>query len=124
MTIYEAIDHFDSLTHNQLPLPTKVYWLSLLDSHIFRDILSTHAECIPERFFGYTPDTDIQTVLLVPHPHDEIYRWYLEMKTWDTLGEMEKYNNAAQKYNTCLLSFMDYINRTRKPLGSAELRLV
>ncbi len=124
MTIYEAIDHFDNLTHNQLPLPTKVYWLSLLDCHIHRDILSTHADCAPANFSGYTPDTDIQTVLLVPHPYDEIYRWYLEMKTWDTLGEMAKYNNAAQKYNTLLLSFMDYINRTRKPLGNAELRLV
>ncbi len=124
MTIYEAVEHFDSLTHNQLPLPTKVYWLSLLDSHIYRSVLSTHKGCAPESFNGYTAATDTQTALLVPHPYDEIYRWYLEMKTWDTLGEMAKYNNAAQKYNTILLGFMDYINRTRKPLGQSGLRLL
>lgn len=124
MTIMEAITHFDSLTHNQISVPVKVVWLSSLDGLVHREILATHEGAGPQVFSGYSAGTDTDTQLLIPHPYDEIYRWYLEMKTWDTLGEMDKYNNAAQKYNMALLSYMDYINRTYKPVGISTLRLV
>ncbi len=124
MTIAEAITHFDGLTHNQISVPVKVVWLSTLDSLIHRETLSTHEGTTPQVFSGYSADTDPDTQLLIPHPYDEIYRWYLELKTWDTLGEMDKYNNAAQKYNTVLLSYMDHINRTYRPKSVGGLRLV
>ena len=124
MTIMEAITHFDSLTHNQIGIPVKVVWLSILDSLIYGEILVTHEGALSGEFSGYSADTDPDTQLLVPHPYDEIYRWYLEMKTWDTLGEMDKYNNAAQKNNTVMLSYMDLINRTHRPKGISGLHLV
>lgn len=121
MTIAQAIDHFDSLTCNQIERNVKITWLSLLDGLIQEECLSCHQSVLP--FPGYDASTDPGTVLLVPHPYDEIYRWYLEMKTWDTLGEIPKYNNAAQKYNSALVAYMDYVNRTSAPQASA-LRLV
>ncbi|MBE6946179.1 MAG: hypothetical protein E7459_08845 [Ruminococcaceae bacterium] len=124
MTIMEAITHFDHLTHNQISVPVKVVWLSGLDGLVHREILSTHKGAGPAAFSGYSADTDTDTRLLIPHPYDEIYRWYLEMKTWDTLGEMDRYNNAAQKYNMALLTYMDYINRNFTPIGVGSLRLV
>lgn len=124
MTISQAITHFDTLTPNQIGIPIKVAWLSSLDSQIHREILSTHEGTVPVSFTGYTAETDVDTPLLVPHPYDGIYRWYLEMMVWDTLSETAKYNNAAQKYNTALISYMDHINRTHTPRGSRGLRLV
>lgn len=124
MTISQAVSHFDTLTPNQIGLPVKVAWLSRLDGQICKEVLSTHEGTAPADFAGYTAATDVDTVLLVPHPYDEIYRWYLEMMVWDTMSEMAKYNNAAQKYNTALVSYMDHINRTCTPKGCRRLRLV
>lgn len=124
MTISQAITHFDSLTHNHISVPVKVVWLSTLDCLVHREILATHEGTEPREFAGYSAGTDLDTQLLIPHPYDELYRWYLEMKVWDTLNEMAKYNNAAQKYNTVLLSYMDYINRSHTPRGMSSLRLV
>ena len=120
MTIAQAIAHFDALTPNQLPVPVKVRWLSQLDGLLFRETLCPGGEA---GFSGYDADTDISTVLLVEHPYDEIYRWYLEMKTWDTLGEMTKYNNATQKYNAAMVAWADEQNRNRMP-QARPLRLV
>lgn len=123
MTISQAIDHFDCLTCNQIDKNVKITWLSLLDGLIYKECLCCHQPENARPFPGYNSSTNPGTTLLVPHPYDEIYRWYLEMKTWDTLGEIPKYNNAAQKYNTALVAYMDYVNRTSVPQASA-LRLV
>lgn len=122
MTILDAIKGFDALTPNPLPFPTKVQWLSNLDGQIWRDVPSCREEA--GDFSGYTEATDPQTRLLVPHPYEELYRWYLEMMVWDALGEMSRYNNAAQKYNTVLLRYMDDVNRSRIPLRGTQLRLI
>ena len=120
MTIAQAIAHFDALTPNQLPVPVKVRWLSQLDGLLVQEQLAP--EGVGD-FSGYNADTDISTELLVEYPHEEIYRWYLEMKTWDALGETAKYNNATQKYNAALVALADCRNRNRI-LPARCLRLV
>lgn len=123
MTLEAACALGDRIAGNQIPLPIKVRWLSCLDGQIHREILQTHAGngCT---FEGYDGDTEPQQVLLIPEPYDEIYRWYLEMQIHDTNGEILKYNNAAERFNSALLAYGDWVNRTRLPLGREQLRLV
>lgn len=124
MTIAEAIERLDGLSCNQLDTGVKIRWLSELDGNIYREILQTHVQTAELTFQGYDGNTAMDTVLLAPPPYDQMYVWYLEMKLFDALGEMTRYNNAAQKFNTGLLAYGDYVNRTSTPLGQTGLRLV
>lgn len=124
MTLGDACETVDRLAGNQIPFSVKVKWVSTLDSMLYREILQTHRGACRCPFRGYDGSTDPETRLLAEEPYDEIYRWYLEMQIRDTNGELLKYNNAAQKFNSALLAFGDYINRTYTPLGRQQLNLV
>ena len=114
MTIGEAIELVNRLVPNQVSDTDKVDWLSNCDLSIFKQIIKTH--WIPvEDFSGYGPETDQTTVLLVPAPFDELYRWYLEMHIAGANGETARYNTGAEKYNAALQTYMDYVNRNFKP---------
>lgn len=141
MTIREAIEAVDRLTPNQYENIDKVRWLSELDGVVYLEIEKTHASrnpvCEPwvrtrdpfdrewcgctqpvqeeQTFAGYPEAVDLDTVLRVPWPYDEIYRWYLEMKIADANGEMTRYNNAMAKYNAYYTAYQDFYNRTNMP---------
>lgn len=112
MKIQEAMDQVDMLTANQIPGEQKIRWLSNLDKLISVEIHGGREAVGDLVFAGYSEDVDLSTELLVPEPYDEIYRWWLEMKIQDVNGEMVRYNNAANKYNMALMTYMDYVNRT------------
>lgn len=141
MTIREAIEAVDRLTPNQYENIDKVRWLSELDGVVYLEIEKTHGSgnpvCEPwvrtrdpfdrewcgctqpgqdeQTFAGYQETVDLDTVLRVPWPYDEIYRWYLEMKIADANGEMTRYNNAMAKYNAYYTAYQDFYNRTNMP---------
>lgn len=143
MTIREAIETVDRLTPNQYENIDKVRWLSELDGVVYKEIEQTHAKgspvCEPwvrvrdpfdreegacceavsdsdtEGFTGYPEEVDLETVLRIPWPYDEIYRWYLEMKIADANGEMTRYNNAAAKYNSYYSAYQNAYNRENMP---------
>ena len=117
MTIAEAIDLVNRLTANQVSDTDKISWLNKLDLMIYQNILSAHWICGLEPFTGYELGQDPDTVLLVPPPYDEIYRWYLEMQVHTVNGETAKYNGAASRYNMALQDYMDFINRRHKSKG-------
>ena len=77
------------------------------------------SESDTEAFTGYPETVDLDTRLRIPHPYDEIYRWYLEMKIDDANGEMTKYNNSAAKYNTYYQAYQNAYNRAHMPKGEA-----
>ena len=145
MTIREAIEAVDRLTPNQYENIDKVRWLSELDGVVYLEIEKTHASgnpvCEPwvrtrdpfdrewcgctqpvqeeQTFAGYPEAVDLDTVLRVPWPYDEIYRWYLEMKIDDANGEMTKYNNSAAKYNMYYQAYQSAYNRAHLPRQDA-----
>lgn len=122
MTIREAIEKTDKLCPSQYTEAEKIMWLSILDGIIHREIILSHEGVEPgtEAFDGYTEDDDIDTVLMVPYPYDEIYRWFLEMKIDEANGETVKYNAAAAKYNTLLETFADRYNATHMPISKGS----
>ena len=120
MRIREAIETIDRLMPNQYGEEDKVHWLSELDGIADRDVFRAHErEEDTGEFTGYPPGVDLDTILLIPFPYEDIYRWYLEMKISDANGEMVRYNNAMAKYNAYYTAYQDFYNRTNMPKMTA-----
>ena len=117
MTIIELITDIDALKPNSYEQPYKVQWLSQLDSRVKQDIIDTHEGSEGVSFSGYNDDTPIDTELLIPHPYDEVYRFWLEAQIDYANGEYTKYNNSMAMFNTAYSAFERYYNRTHMPKG-------
>ena len=115
MTILEAINRVDTTKPNSYTQTEKVDWLSTLDGIIKKEIIDTHEGGENIVFEGYTPDTSLDTVLLVPAPYDDIYIRWLESRIDYANGEYGKYNNSAMAYNTAFETYSLYYNRNNMP---------
>ena len=117
MTIIEAISQIDDRKHNTYSQADKIGWLSKLDGMAKRLVIDTHEGSEDVYFDGYDEDTDLETVLLIPEPYDEVYLRWLEAQIDYANGEYEKYNNSAEAYNVLWQDFQKYYNRTHMPKG-------
>lgn len=125
MTIQECIDIVENLKPSQYSTPDKVMWLSFIDAIIINDVLKTHEDYDGEydTFVGYSPDhTDV--ALVVPSPYDRLYTAYLCMKIDEVNGETARYNNSATLFNSYLMEYKKYYNRTHLPLYPFNKRKV
>jgi hypothetical protein len=118
MTIIEMITDVDALKPNGYEQPYKVQWLSQLDLRVKQDIIDTHEGGEDVHFSGYTDDTPIDTELLIPHPYNDVYRYWLEAQIDYANGEYTKYNNSMSMFNTAYSAFERYYNRTHMPKGN------
>lgn len=119
MTIIETINRIDILKPNTYSPETKTYWLSNLDGIVFEKIIKTHEGAEGKDFNGYTVETPIDTVLLIPAPYDDIYLKWLEAQIDYANGEYDKYNNIIVAYNDAYTEFERYYNRTHMPKGKS-----
>lgn len=117
MTISEAITRTDAVKPNGYTQREKIFWLSTIDSIVKTEIIDTHEGARGISFSGYTEDTPVSTVLLIPAPYDEIYVRYLEMQIDYANNEYGKYNNSMMMYNTAYAAFERYYNREHMPLS-------
>lgn len=116
MTIREAINRVDDLKFNTYSDNDKVAWLSRLDNSVKNLIIDTHEgwECC-SAFTGYGDTTDMDTVLLVPAPFDEIYLRWLEAQIDYHNGEFDKFNASIIMYNTAFEAYANFYNRNHMP---------
>ena len=117
MKIIEAINRIDSLKHNTYSHSDKVAWLSEVEWDVTRHIIETHEGAEEINFSGYDDSTDLQTELIIPAPYDKAYLLWLEAQIDYYNGEYEKYNNAADLFNTVYEDFKKYYRRTHMPKG-------
>lgn len=115
MTILEAINRADTTKPNSYSRDEKIEWLSTLDGIIKKEIIDTHEGGEAIAFKGYTPDTSLDTVLLVPAPYDDIYVRWLESRIDYANGEYGKYNNSAMAYNSAFEAYSRYYNSIHMP---------
>lgn len=115
MTLMEAIHRIDTIKPNSYTQAEKIKWLSTLDGIIKTEIIDAHEGTENVVFNGYTEETDLNTILLVPHPYDEIYLFWLESKIDYWNGEIGKYNNSITMYNEAYTNFARFYNRTNMP---------
>lgn len=116
MKIIDAIRKLDSLKFNTYSQDDKVDWLSRLDKMVKDQIIDTHEGGESVSFDGYTADTPMETVLLVPAPYDEIYLRWLEAQIDYHNGEYDKYNNAIIMFNTAFEAYQSHYNSTHRPV--------
>ena len=120
MTIIEAINRVDTIKPNSYGQTEKIRWLSELDGIIKNEIFDTHEGGENISFSGYTEDTALDTVLLVPAPYDDIYIHYMEMRIDYANNEYGKYNNSMVMYNTAYSAFERYYNRNHMPISRGQ----
>ena len=116
MTIMEAITRLDSLKFNTYTQSNKVEWLSRLDNMVKKHIIDTHEGAEDVVFSGYDDNTDLNTELLVPTPHDEMYLRWMETQIDYHNGEYDKYNNAIIMFNADWDAYQAFYTRTHLPL--------
>lgn len=116
MTLIEAINYIDVLKPNNYSQTEKVRWLSRLDGRVKKEIIDTH-ESGEVSFGEYNDDTPLDTVLLVPHPYDEVYALWLEAQMDYANREYASYNNSISMFNTSYEAFQHYYNRNHMPKG-------
>lgn len=117
MTIIEAINKLDALKFNTYTQADKVGWLSKLDNAVKLQIIDTHEGADNVSFTGYTMNTPLDTVLLVPAPYDEVYLRWMESQIDYHNGEYDKYNNSIIMYNTAFNAFAKHYNLHHMPLS-------
>lgn len=117
MTIAEVIRAVDGLKANHFSSAQKVGWLSECDSNIWKSIIETHEKAagMPEVFYGYTADKDMGSKLLVPAPHDVLYRYYLEMTIDLYNKDINSYQNTSRLYNSAYQEFASWYNKNYMP---------
>lgn len=118
MTIIQAINNVDAIKANTYPQDMKVRWLSSVDSMVKRLIIDVHEGADQVTFEPYHADTDTGTQLLVPEPFDEMYQRYLEAQIDLANGEIARYNNAIELFNTAFKAYSSYYTRTHMPKGT------
>lgn len=117
MTILEAIARVDAAKPNVCQQSEKIKWLSELDGIVKNEIIDTHEGGEGVTFSGYTEDTNLNTVLLVPAPYDEVYIHFLEMRIDYANNEYGKYNNSMMMYNSAYSAFEKHYNRDHMPIS-------
>ena len=120
MRINEAINRLDALKCNTYSQEDKVAWLSHLDSMVKEQIIDNHEGSESVSFSGYTAETPIDTVLLVPAPYDEIYLRWMEAQIDYHNGEYDKYNNAIIMFNTAFEAYQSHYNSTHMPVSRGK----
>ena len=123
MTIKECIDIVDNLKPNQYSIKEKVMWLSFIDEVIINDVLKTHEgyDGIYDDFTGYSEDK-LSVRLIVTSPYDRLYPAYLKMKIDSENGETARYNNSVALFNSYMMEFRKYYNKTHMPLDITKPR--
>lgn len=122
MKIIEAISQIDSLKRNTYSTEQKIYWLSQLESMVKRLVIDTHEGGEDVHFDGFTADTDVQTVLLMPSPFDMAYIYWLEAQIHYANEDIDMYNSAILMFNTAFNEFKSYYKRTHVSKGCGRFR--
>lgn len=121
MTIKECIDIVDNLKPNQYSVEDKVRWLSFIDNIIINDVLKTHHgyDGRYDNFTEYSP-TKLAIQLIAESPYDRLYVAFIKMQIDGENGEMARYNNSANIFNSYMTEYRKYYNKTHMPLSITD----
>lgn len=122
MTVLESVSMIDRLKPNRFGGAEKFRWLSDIDGLISRELLATHEGGPTMAFEPYIEGRDEDRALIAPFPYDTLYRWYLESQIDLNNGEIAKYNNARNLFNSAYLTYTDWYNRTHRPIPCGGLK--
>jgi len=113
MVIRDVIEWTDEIKPNAFNDRVKVEWLSALDGRIAADVLLLAPAEVAALPYLYPRDMD--TVMLVSPPHDDIYSLWLAAKVDEANGEYNKFANSAAIFNAHYSSFVRWFADTYAP---------
>ena len=117
-TINEVIERVDKIKPNTYDEQTKATWLYRVDGRISAEIMKQD----PPQEYIYPEDADKE--LLVPHPYDNLYDFYLQAMIDYTNKEYGNYNNSMIMYNEVIESFSKKYIRDNMPKSASNFRNV
>lgn len=120
MTIRQAIDKADALRPNGIDRPTKVLWLRMLDGQLRREVVALHEG---EAEGGADLAQNEEQPLLAAQPDSMLYLYWLMAQIDLAEGEVVRYTNSMQLYNTALAGFAAWYKACHKPLPRGQFRL-
>lgn len=113
MTITQAIERADAMTPNTYSALDKIRWLVTLDGRIKKEIIDRHegGELISATEYS----EDIDMLLLVPAPWDELYvHWICAMIHYAN-GEIKRYNNALALFDESYTAYARHYTAEHMP---------
>ena len=120
MTLAVLLAQVEALKHNNVVASMKLVWLTELEQRVVIEVLNTHALSTEEEaeralFTHYDAETVSTTVLLVPDPYSELYRYFLMAQIDESVREMSSYGNNIQQFNRAWMRYDNFYNRTHVP---------
>lgn len=104
-TINSVIAEVDRVKVNAYTEEDKATWLSRLDGKISLELLN-QAEAVS---YSYPADGD--KALLIPHPYDDVYRYYLYAMIDLANREYGSYGNNMMMFNSAYQDYASYYAR-------------
>lgn len=114
MIINDAIREVDRLKHNTHTDVEKVVWLERLDQMLYRTVIQTHEGDEDIALPSYDPDVDMETELMAPEPHDQMYIYWL-------MAQIDLANADINQYNVDITLFNDELTLYKAAYTRAHL---
>ncbi|HNW87266.1 MAG TPA: hypothetical protein PLP25_02960 [Candidatus Limiplasma sp.] len=117
MIIRELLTRFQAAKPNAYSQETLVSWISDLDGQISQSVHQGRAG-MPTLSKAYSVDTDLNTVLLVPFPFEQIYLFWLSAMVDNQNEEYDRYANEMQLFNSYKNSYAASVAQSHADLNS------
>lgn len=101
----------DEIKPNAFSASTKTVWLNEIEGLVQTEVLLVRIEEI----ISYDYETDVDTELLVPAPHNKIYAAYLMAQIDFANGEYKKYQNAMELFNSYFGEYQRWFAQNYRP---------
>lgn len=110
MKISELIAYADAVKPNAFDTATKIIWINEIEGMVQTEVMMVALANIIQYLA-----TDTTKTLLVPAPHDKMYRSYLSAMIEFANGDYDKYNNSMQMFN---MQYEEYSKWYRREYSS------
>ena len=119
MTIRQALENLDQSKFNTVSQQKKIGWLSQLDL-MAQELLIENFEDVADFLPSYNAQTDLDTLLVICAPYDEIYGYYLAAMVDFENQEFDRFNNAIAMYSAVWERYANHVLRTHTPKKSGD----
>lgn len=115
VTVAEMIGRVRELYPCEVKDDVQKEWLRQLDEQIQDEVIDTHE--LPEHYEPPDFDAyDMETELIVPEIHAELYVAYLRMKMAMVHADKDEYEINSTKFNNSYITYQQHYNRKHRPL--------
>lgn len=116
-TIREIIERARANRPNAFSDSEQLRWLAALEGKLALDVRL--ADISEMHNYNYRFPDDLETVLAIPFPHDDLYYYWLVAQIDKHNNEIPSYQNSMEIYNECLSNYINWFVSTYRP-GSKQ----